>query len=168
MAFAGVAEDALRASDDTGAQRYLEHALADIEACLATLTLLAERPAGGERYPALQPALVFDRARLGAQLRIVTGQYEEAIELAESGADELETMLNNLGYGEEQCADDAGLRYLRGMSVQLRREYGITHTLSEQLAEAVEHEDFETAAQLRDELQRRQKDGRRTPGVPEA
>ena len=38
----------------------------------------------------------------------------------------------------------------------LRSEYSVGQTLKEQLAEAVEHEQYERAAQLRDELTRRE------------
>jgi hypothetical protein len=159
MAFATVADDALRADDEEHARRYLRSALTDVEACLADLELLKHQETEREGNLGLLPTLLFDRARLQSQLDIVEGQFETAIEQAEAGAVELDALLAELGYEEEQRADDPGLRYLRKLSEQLRREYGITKTLNEQLRDALDAEDFETAAELRDELNRR----RQTP-----
>ena len=155
MAFATVAEDALRADDENRARRYLRSALADVAGCLDRLELLKSEEVDCEGSLGLLPTLLFDRARLQSQLEIVEGQFEASIEQAEAGAVQLEELLAELGYGEEQRAEDPGLRYLRKLGEQLRREYGISKTLNEQLREALEEEDFETAAELRDELKRR-------------
>ena len=66
-------------------------------------------------------------------MHIIEGRFADAIEQAELGAAELDTLLCDLGYEEEQREEDPGLRYLRELSVKLRREYGVTQTLSEQL-----------------------------------
>jgi hypothetical protein len=155
MALAAVAENALQANDEDGARRHIESALRDVDECLADLRLLDAQGAAKDGYASLAPALVFDRARLTVQAKIILGQFEDAIEQAEAGAAELEQLLGELGYDEEQRAADTGLRYLRETGLQLRREYGIAQTLHEQLAKAVENEDFETAAEIRDELARR-------------
>lgn len=157
MALGVVVEEALRNNKGEDAERFLQYALADIDACQQDLALLAEH-GDGDRHASLRPTLAFDRARLMAQLCIVEGRFEDAVEQAETGATALEDVLIELGYDEEQQEEDAGVRYLHDLSLQLRREYGITQTLSEQLAEAVENEDFETAAALRDELARRRCD----------
>ena len=156
MAFATVAEDALRANEQTAARRLLRRAVADVETCLEDLRLLRAQPDKADGNTALLPTLLFDRARLAAQLRISEGAFEEAIERAEQGVAELDAMLGELGYDEAQRAEDPGLVYLRKLSAQLRQEYGIARTLSEQLREAIDNEDFETAAELREELRRRQ------------
>ena len=163
MALATVADDALRADDEEHARRYLRRALADVDACLANLDLMKNEEATRAGNVGLLPTLLFDRARLRSQLEIVEGQFEAAIEQADAGAAELEALLEKLGYEEEQRHDDPGLRYLCKLGEQLRREYGIVKTLSEQLREAVEDEDFETAAELRDELQQRR---RQPPPAP--
>jgi hypothetical protein len=80
MAFATVADDALRADDEEHARRYLRCALADVHACLANLDLLKNQATERESNLGLLPTLLFDRARLQAQLRIVEGQFETAIE----------------------------------------------------------------------------------------
>jgi hypothetical protein len=155
MALAAVADVALQSNDEPGARRYIRCALRDIDECLANLDWLQTLPAPKEGYASLAPALVFDRARLAAQLQIIEGRVEDAVEQAQAGAAELDSLLSALGCDEEQRDQDTGLRYLRELSAQLRREYGVAQTLNEQLARAVENEDFETAAELRDELARR-------------
>ncbi len=156
MAFATVAEDALRANEQVGARRLLRRAVADVETCLANLRLLRAQPEKADGNAALLPTLLFDRARLAAQLQISEGAFEGAIERAEQGVEALDALLSEFGYEEEQRAADPGLAYLRKLSAQLRQEYGIAQTLNEQLREAIDNEDFETAAELREELKRRQ------------
>jgi len=155
LAFSALTEEALDA-DDGRAAGFLRHALADIDACLQGLELMREHDVTPQDYTSLRPTLVFDRGRLSTQLAIVEGHYEEAIERAEAGTARLETLLREIGVDDEQLEQDPGLRYLRGLSVELRREYGIAQTLREQLEEALEDEDYEAAAELRDELRRRE------------
>ncbi len=157
MAYSAVADEALHADSEDDARRYIEHALNDISHCLANLRLMDREPTMAGGYPALRPTLVFDQARLAAQLQIVEGQFEDAVEQAEQGVQGLDTLLTELGYDEEQREQDPGIRYLQGLSRQLRTEYGITRTLVEQLEEALEDEDYETAAGLRDQLERRKR-----------
>jgi len=157
MAFAAVADTALEAGQEQDARRHIERAVRDIEDCLAGLELMKQQNPKPEEYPLLEPTLVFDRSRLAAQLHIVEGRFEESIEQSEAGAESLDKLLTELGYDEEQRTDDPGVRYLRGLGKQLRREYGIARTLHEQLLEAIENEDFEGAAEIRDELRKRQR-----------
>jgi hypothetical protein len=155
MAFAAAAEDALQSGWPDDARRFFVHALADVEECLADLRLLKEREPDREDAASLEATLVFDQARVGSQLDVIDGRFEDAIERAETGAVALDTLLSELGCDDEQRDADPGLRYLWKLGDQLRQEYGIARTLHEQLAEAIENEDFETAAQIRDELARR-------------
>ena len=155
MAFAAAAEDALQAGRPDDARRLIEHALADVEECLTDLRLLKQHEPAREDSASLEATLVFDQARLGSQLHVIDGRFEDAIEKAETGAVALDALLSGLGCDDEQRDADPGLRYLWRLGDQLRQEYGIARTLHEQLAEALENEDFETAAQIRDELARR-------------
>lgn len=155
VAFSTLAEDAMQANEHARAVRFIQGALADIEACLADLELITAHTGDVAEHEALRPTLLFDRARLLTQMRIVQGNYEIAIEEAEAGAHTLRTLLDELGYDEETAEDDPGVAYLQELSQRLRREYGITQTLREQLEEALAAEDYERAAELRDELRRR-------------
>lgn len=155
LAFSALAEDALQASDQAAAGRYIRGALSDVETCLEGLRLASECGAGDGGDQTLRPTLVFDRARLLVQLHVVEGQFEEAIEQAEAGAVGLDGLLRELGYDQQQREEDPGVQYLRDLGHQLRREYGVTQTLSERLTDALERDDFETAAEIRDEMRRR-------------
>lgn len=159
MALASVAEDAMRHNDVPTARHLLEQALEDIETCIASLAILRRARVPTE-HRLMRPSLYFDRARLKAQLAIMDGRFEDAIELAEAGASVLGALLDRMGCTELQREQDPGMRYLVRMSRQLRQEYGIAQTLREQLEAAVESEDYETAAQLRDELRQRRRQRR--------
>jgi hypothetical protein len=163
MALAAVADDALRANDEDGTRRCIQHALRDVDECLADLQLLEAQDGAKGGFATLAPSLIFDRGRLGVQLHIMEGRIEVAIEQAQAGAAELDKLLRDLGYDEQQRGDDPGLRYLRQIGQQLRQEYGVALTLREQLAKAIEDEDFERAAALRDELAQREPDGELPP-----
>ena len=155
LACAHLAEEAFHADDAAGARRWLAQALADIDACLAHVQLLARHDADAHGCSPLRPTLVFDRARLSAQLRIVEERFEEAIEEAETGAGALESLLTELGFAQELRDEDPGVRYLRDLGRKLRLEYGVAQTLRERLDEAIEKEDFEGASEIRDEMRRR-------------
>jgi hypothetical protein len=157
MALAAVADNALQANDADGARSCIQRALRDVDECLADLQLLETHGAAKGGFAALAPSLVFDRGRLAVQLQTMEGHIEAAIEQAETGAAELDKLLDELGCDEQQRGEDAGLRYLRRIGRQLRQEYGVAQTLREQLAQAVEDEDFERAAALRDELAQRER-----------
>jgi len=155
LALAALVEDALAANDEAAARRHVRRALADIDAGLEGLRLITDAGIGPSGHAALRPTLVFDRARLVTQLHVVDGQVDEAIEHAEDGAAELDTLLAEMGCDETTREQDPGVRFLRDLGQQLRREYGVTRTLREQLDEALAHEDFETASEIRDEMRRR-------------
>jgi hypothetical protein len=157
LALGSLAEEALARADVAAAQAHLKRALRDIDGCLERLALAVEHgPACvSPGSLALRPTLVFNRGRLAGQLRIAEGRYEEAVEEAEGGAVRLDELLAEFGLDEEQRERDPGVVFLRGLAKRLRREYDIPLTLRERLADALQKQDFETAAQLRDELRRR-------------
>ena len=155
LAFSTLAEDACRDNDPSAARDYISQAIRDIDACRESLDLLQQCVRESDDPTAMLPTLVFDRARLLSQLRIVEGNYERAIEDAEAGADDLDDLLSELGYDEEQREQDPGVNYLLELGRRLRRDYGITQTLREQLEQAIEDDDFERAAQLHGELAQR-------------
>lgn len=156
VATAALADYALRSNEKRRACTEIRPTLRDIEFCLGSLRLLQDRhPDGMGPQVALVPNLLFHRARLRTRLRACQKRYEEAVEAAEMGARGLEIVLRRAGLAARAIARDAGVAYLRQMSRRLRARHGIQQTLREKLAKAIEDEDFEAAARLRDELQRR-------------
>jgi hypothetical protein len=153
LAYSGLAEDALRVDDDATARSYLARALRDVDACLECLRMLQNGPESA--CVSLRPMLVFNRARLASQLAVTEGRHEEAVEELEAGAARLEQLLAERAGEDERRPEDPGVGYLRQVSQRLRKQHGIERTLRERLEAAIEGEDFEQAARLRDELRRR-------------
>lgn len=169
LAFACLGEECLRRNDRAGAAGNLRRALRDIDLCLKSGDLVdAHRPReAGEAT--LRPVLIFNRDRLTAQLLVVEGLYDEAVEAAEAGVRELGRLLGDMGVDGEHIEQDAGVVFLTQLAARLRKQYGIPLTLRERLEAAVEREDFETAAQLRQELRQREEQarGKLLPGPPQ-
>lgn len=138
---------------------YLVRAIRDVDECLKIIELrqeaFAERSRNEEQDPQA-PALVFNRARLRTQLRVVDGEYDEAVEEAMNGGRELASLLQEHGMDAQDCERDPGVCYLRELEKRVREQYRIERTLRERLEEAVESEDFEAAAQIRDEMRQKQ------------
>lgn len=155
LAYGHLAEDALRSNQSDVARADVAAALRDIEECQARLRLLDRLGGAPPEASTLRPTLAFDQARLLTQFELVRGEFEAAVEQAEAGAVGLETILRELGFDEEFVGGDNGVAYLRELARKLRTEYGIVQTLRERLAEAIENEDFEAAAELRDALKKR-------------
>ena len=158
LALSSLVEDCLRRDDINAARALLRRALRDVEACREHVWLAAGHPACPFRRSAqaLRPTLMFHRGRLRVQFRVIDGLYEQAVEEAEQAQQELDALLAELGLDEEQREDDPGVVFLRDLGRELRRDYDVSMTLSERLEEALENEEFETAARLRDELRHRQ------------
>jgi hypothetical protein len=158
LALSSLADTALQDDDAEGGCSCLRRALRDIDRCLAILARLQENGDEWDGSLAMMlPTLVFNRARLRARLRGAEKRFDEAIEEAEKGARELGTLLIETGFDDEQTEPNPAVDYLLQLSSRLRERHGIVQTLREQLQEAVEREDFETAARLRDELRYRQR-----------
>jgi hypothetical protein len=156
LALSSLAEEALHERDFERGRAYLQRTLRDIDRCLTILRKLGENDEEWDSPLAiLVPTLVFNRARLLTRLRAAENRYDEAIEEAESGIRDLSQALAEAGFEPEQRAQNPAVAYLDQMGQRLREQHGITLTLQERLDEAVEREDFETAARLRDELRRR-------------
>ncbi|MBU0641590.1 MAG: UvrB/UvrC motif-containing protein [Planctomycetes bacterium] len=155
LAFTALADDAMQNQDLPVAAAHLRRAVRDSELGLCSLRLMRQAGYETDDVGSLRPTLLFNRARLLAQLHVLDERFEEAIEGAEAGAEELEVLLSEFGFDPEQHEHDPGVAYLHELARHLRQEYGIELTLRERLGAAIEREDFEEAARLRDELRRR-------------
>lgn len=155
LAFCGLAEKTLAANSIASAQLHLARAVRDTDFCLGAMRLANRGPEPPQLDPRLEPALLFDRARLLSQLRLVEGLYDEAVEEAESGAALLSEYLQENALEDADPQNDSGVAYLLDLGRRLRKQYEIDQTLRERLEEAIESDDFEAAARLRDELKRR-------------
>ena len=168
LALSSLAEEALREQDLESGRLNLQRTLRDIERCMAILAILQEREEEWESpLNILIPTLIFNRTRLLTRLRAAECRYEDAIEQAERGVAELEEALDEAGFDPEQREENPAIHYLQQMALRLREQHGIKQTLQEQLRDAIEREDFEAAARLRDQLKQRQASDLR-PQLPQA
>ena len=160
LALSSLVEDCLGRNEIEAARIHLQRALRDIEACLDHIRVTVENPTCqlSVNCQALRPTLVFHRGRLCVQLAIVEEHYEEAVEAADESRRELKELLAEIGLDDEQQEDDPGVVFLYELGQRLRQEYGISMTTRERLEKAIDSDDFEAAARLRDELQRRNED----------
>lgn len=153
LAYTGLAERALADSREIEGKRYLRGAVSDCEFCVEILKLIEQHDPDGISVVGMQlPNLLFNRARLSARLLAMDHQFDEAIDAAESGARELEELF--LRSGEDEAEENPGIAYLTQLGKRLREQSGHSRTLHEQLEDAIEREDFEAAARLRDEISR--------------
>ncbi|MBM4022222.1 MAG: DNA helicase UvrBC [Planctomycetes bacterium] len=101
-----------------------------------------------------RPFVLFHRVQAGALAALEEGGPEKAIREINSGLARFRDLF--LRYdAEDQYADDELVRRLEEMRESVRQRYDVGRTLEEQLAEAVQVEDYESAAELRDRIRRR-------------
>ena len=159
LALSSLAEEALREKDFELGRTYLQRTLRDINRCLTILRKLEQNDEEWDSPLAiLVPTLIFNRARLLTRLRAAENRYDEAIEEAETGIRDLSQALAEAGLEPERREQNPAIAYLDQVGRRLREQHGITLTLKEQLDDAIDREDFEAAARLRDELRRRRQD----------
>lgn len=158
IAFTSLAEEAVKREEASAASSHLRHAIRDVDRCVEGLAVLVRHPELVEELASLRLTLVFNRARLLAQLRELEQHYDEAVEAAEAGMAALEETLGEYGLSSEQAAVDPGVVFLRDLSQRMRARHGIVMTLEERLQAAIAAEDFELAAKLHEELQQRQRE----------
>lgn len=154
VAIASCAEDALRRNAEDEAVSHLLRVLRDIDVCHAALELLEGEGRPASSHAHLGPTLIFNRARLLSQLRIVLHDFDGAIEAALDGAEALQALTDELAAEpvDEDGPEHIGVVYLNELSRQLRQQYDIELTLRERLELAIDGEDYELAEALHQEL----------------
>ena len=104
-----------------------------------------------------RPFVLYHRTQAAAltQLEIENSDRAElAIDEVNQGLNRLRSLF--LEYNaEEQFANDELVQRLNEFRDSLREKYGVDQTLQEQLAAAVENEEYEWAADLRDQISQR-------------
>lgn len=162
VAFTALVEMALTDSADADARAHLVRCVRDIDHCLRILQALEEGcPDGAGSQAMMFPTLIYNRARQLAQLRAVEGRFEEAIGEAEAGANALERLFAERAPEGGEDVQRPGVSQLRDLAEELRRRAeGDGDDLESQLRLAIEQEDFETAAKLRDQLRARDDNGK--------
>ncbi len=163
LAWWNLARQALRRGEADTGKKYLRRTVRDIEHCLRIVHVLCEH--GPEPEPGLLellPTLLFHLTRLRTRLMVLEGWHEEAIDEATRGAEALEKLVGQIMADPLAGREHPAVLYLQRLGRRLRAHFGIEKTLREQLEEAIEREDFEKAARLRDALRNRRR-GRALP-----
>jgi hypothetical protein len=97
--------------------------------------------------------VIFHRTQAAAMAAISSQQVEGAIELIELGLEEIRNSFEDLGW-EDFFESDELVERLKEFRQSLIEDFPIPKTLEEQLSEAVEAEQYELAALIRDKLAR--------------
>ena len=103
-----------------------------------------------------RPFVMFHRIQAAAFAVLEDDQGAElAIEEINQGLESLRNMFEDFG-AAERFDDEELVQQLSDLREELRKKYRVGMTLSEKLADAVAREQYELAAKLRDELDRKQ------------
>ncbi|NQT54085.1 UvrB/UvrC motif-containing protein [bacterium] len=140
-----------------------ERARADAEHNLELMDILrdhAEDPEAAIEHEQWRPFVTMDRARAEALIGCQQSDYVGAIRTLDHGIEEIVHFFHQ--HRRDDLIDESQeLHVLRDLKYQLREAYGIPLTsremlegLREEQAKAIEEEDFERAARLRDEIAR--------------
>jgi hypothetical protein len=101
-----------------------------------------------------RPFVMFHRIQAAALAELEDSGPEAAVHQLNLGLTRLQQLFCDHD-AEEQFEEDELVKRLTELRESLRREYSVGRTLHEQLADAVASEQYELAAQLRDELAKR-------------
>ncbi len=132
------------------AARDAEHSLTFMD-FLRTCSPSEEWTLSHEQY---RPFILFHRAQAIALAELDETGPEAAIEAINKGLEQLRQFFVDVE-AEERFDDDELVARLNELRESVRDHFHLGRTLSEQLADAVESEEFELAAKLRDEIARR-------------
>lgn len=103
-----------------------------------------------------RPFILFHRTQAAALAEIDDGDAEKAIEELNHGLDRMRDFYVEHEAAERFEEDDLAER-LRQLRETVRNEFHIDRTLEERLTEAIAAEQYEIAAQLRDEIAKRRR-----------
>ena len=101
-----------------------------------------------------RPFVLFHRTQAHALGALEDSSAEDAVQAINAGLETMRSFFAKYEADEHFETDELVVRLVE-LRESLRSEYSVGQTLREQLAEAVELEQYELAAQLRDELTRR-------------
>ncbi|MEM7474878.1 MAG: UvrB/UvrC motif-containing protein [Planctomycetota bacterium] len=102
--------------------------------------------------------VLFHRSQAAALYAIEKQQPKVAIAAIDSGLSLIEENFIDLGW-QDQFESDELVERLIHLRESLKSDFEVEKSLQEKLAEAVEHEEYERAAELRDEMARQGKPG---------
>ena len=134
-----------------------DRALSDSDHTLAFMDFLKDHSPNEEftlAHEQYRGFVLFHRTQAEAAKHLEAEDPERAVEALHEGQRRILSFLAEHGL-EEQAERDGMLQQLRVSEQALREKHGIATTLNEQLARAVDEENYEAAARLRDQIRNR-------------
>jgi hypothetical protein len=141
------------------ALRNYGRAVADADHTLMFMDFLREHSPSEEYTDAherYRGFVLFHRTQAASSLAAEQNDPERAIDEIRSGLEKMRAFFAAYEL-EERMEEDGMVQELRKKEESLRKMHNIEATLREQLEKAVANEEYETAARLRDELQKKQR-----------
>lgn len=140
-------------------QRY-DKALRDADHTLGLMDFVAEHGINDEyieSHERLRGLVLFHRAQAAAALALERRRPDEAIDALHDGVRGLAAhkQLWDEEHEDEDVPDLSLIEQLQQLDREIRKNFSVPKTLREQLDEAVEREDYERAARLRDQIRKR-------------
>lgn len=139
------------------ALREYRRAVRDADHNLAFMDFVAKHSASEEwiaSHEQYRPFILFHRTQAAALAEIDDGNAEKAIEAVNQGLDNIRVFYEKHEALERFDDDDLANR-LKQLRDAVRDQYHIDRTLEERLSEAIAAEQYELAAQIRDEIAKR-------------
>jgi len=139
-------------------QQYRE-AMEDADHTLALMDFCLEHATDEEwimSHEQYRPFVLFHRIQAGALAELEEDGPEAAVQEVNRGLQRVRELFESHEL-EDQFEEDELVQRLIRLRESLREEYRVGRTLHERLADAVAAEQYELAAQLRDELRRRER-----------
>jgi hypothetical protein len=133
-------------------------AVKDAEHSLAFMDFVREHSPDEEwilSHEQYRPFVLFHRIQAGALAALDDDGPELAIAEINKGLDSFHDLFLQYDAEDQFDTDELVIR-LRDMRESVRKRYELGNTLDEQLAEAVKSENYELAAQLRDQMHQKQ------------
>ncbi len=138
--------------------QHYHRAVEDAEHTISLMDLCRDHSPDDEwtmSHEQYRPFVMFHRTQASALAALDEVDAEKAILALDKGLEEIRVVFVE-HEAEEEFDDDEMVVQLMRMRDSLREEYHLGPSLQEQLTEAVKSEQYELAAQLRDELARRE------------
>ncbi len=139
------------------ALREFDRAVLDADHTLALMDFVKQRSPHEEwtlSHEQYRPFVLFHRTQAAALGQLRGDGGELAIDAINDGLERLKDFFANFE-AEENFEDDEMVARLRELREALREQFGVDRTLDERLQDAIATEQYELAAKLRDEIDRR-------------
>lgn len=140
------------------ALREFDRAVADADHTLELMDFVAAHSSDGEwtaSHEQYRPFVLFHRTQAAALAQLEKSGPESAIDELDQGMRRMNDLLAAEPDAEQSPNNNELVEQLVQLKEWLREHYQLGRTLTEQLAAAVASEEYELAAKLRDEIQRR-------------